>query len=62
VPTLLIWGEQDFAIGKGLSVGTEKHVRDLTVRYIPNASHWVQQDAPDEVNAIIEAWLADRRP
>jgi pimeloyl-ACP methyl ester carboxylesterase len=62
VPTLLVWGERDFALGKELSVGTEAYVRDLTVRYIPNASHWVQQDAPDEVNAIIESWLADRRP
>jgi epoxide hydrolase 4 len=57
VPTLMIWGERDFALGKELSIGTEKYVRDLTVRYLPNASHWVQQEAPDEVNAILEEWL-----
>lgn len=56
-PTLMIWGEQDTALGKELSFGTEKLVRDFTLHYLPNASHWVQQDAPDEVNAILEAWL-----
>jgi pimeloyl-ACP methyl ester carboxylesterase len=60
VPTLLIWGERDHALGKELSVDTEKHVRDLTVKYLPGASHWVQQDAPDEVNRIIEEWLQSR--
>ena len=60
VPTLLIWGERDFALGKELSIGTDKYVRDLTVRYLPNASHWVQQDAPVEVNAILEGWLRSR--
>jgi epoxide hydrolase 4 len=60
VPTLMIWGERDFALGKELSVGTEKYVRDLTVRYLPDASHWVQQEAPDQVNAIIEEWLRSR--
>ena len=45
VPTLMIWGTQDRALGKELTLGTEKLVRDVTLRYIPNASHWVQQDA-----------------
>ncbi len=57
VPTLLIWGERDAALGKELSYGTEKLVRNLTLRYLPNVSHWVQQEAPEKVNAIMEAWL-----
>ena len=60
VPTLLVWGECDFALGKELSIGTEAFVRDLTVRYLPNASHWVQQDAPDDVNRILAEWLRSR--
>lgn len=58
VPTLLIWGEQDQALGKELTLGTERYVQDLTLRFIPDASHWVQQDAPDTVNALLEEWLA----
>lgn len=32
----------------------------LTMRYLPNVSHWVQQEAPETVNAMIEAWLMGR--
>lgn len=56
-PTLMIWGEQDIALGKETTYGTDRHVRDFTLRYLPDASHWVQQDAPEVVNGMIEAWL-----
>ena len=55
-PTFLIWGEHDEALGIEMTLGTEELVPDYRVRYL-NASHWVQQDAPDEVNALLEAWL-----
>lgn len=56
-PTLMIWGEQDTALLKESTIGTERFVADLTVRYLPEASHWVQQEAPEAVNAILTAWL-----
>ncbi len=55
--TLMIWGEQDRALGKELTYGTEAYVPNLTLKYLPHASHWVQQDAPDDVNAILRDWL-----
>jgi len=58
--TLMIWGEQDTALGKELTYGTEHHVSDLTLRYIPDASHWVQQDRPDAVNAMLSAFLGEQ--
>ena len=57
VPTLMIWGEEDSALGKATTADTDKYVRDLTLRYLPAVSHWVQQEAPEKVNAMIEAWL-----
>lgn len=60
VPTLLIWGEADVALGKELTYGTEAYVADLTVRYIPNCSHWVQQEQPLLVNQYIREFLAKR--
>ncbi len=57
-PTLMVWGEQDTALGVELTHGTEEFVPDLSLRRLPNASHWVQQDAPDAVNAILREWLA----
>ncbi len=56
IPTLMIWGEADTALGKELTYGTGELVRDFTLKYLP-ASHWVQQEAPDEVNRIIRDWL-----
>lgn len=57
-PTLMIWGERDSALGKETTYGTDAYVRNLTIRYLPNVSHWVQQEAPETVNAMLEAWLS----
>jgi pimeloyl-ACP methyl ester carboxylesterase len=59
-PTLLLWGEEDVALGKETTYGTERYVSDLTLRYLPHVSHWVQQEAPETVNAMLEAWLTDQ--
>ena len=58
VPTLMIWGEEDTALGKELTYGTEKYVRDFQIRYIPNCSHWVQQEQPELVNRYMREFLA----
>jgi pimeloyl-ACP methyl ester carboxylesterase len=59
VPTLLIWGEQDVALRKAGTYGTEAWVDPLTIRYLPHCSHWVQQDDPALVNAMLTAFLDD---
>jgi len=56
-PTLMLWGEQDLALTLATTHGTERFVSDLTLRVLPQSSHWVQQDTPDEVNAMLRAWL-----
>ncbi len=57
VPTLMIWGEEDTALGKELTIGTEDYVRDFHLRYIPNCSHWVQQEQPEQVNSYMGEFL-----
>ncbi len=59
-PTLVIWGEHDLALEKATTIGTDRYVHDLTLRYV-NASHWVQQDAPEVVDAMVRAWLSGER-
>jgi pimeloyl-ACP methyl ester carboxylesterase len=59
VPTLMIWGEEDVALNKETTYGTEEFVRDFRIRYLPGVSHWVQQEAPRQVSAMIKAFLAD---
>lgn len=53
VPTQLIWGTSDVALGQELTYGTERYVADLRIRYLPGVSHWAQQEAPDEVNKTL---------
>jgi epoxide hydrolase 4 len=57
-PTLMIWGENDIALGKELTVGTQAYVKDLQIRYIPNCSHWVQEEKPQLVNQSMREWLS----
>ncbi len=56
-PTQMIWGEEDIALGKELTYGTERYVPDLRVHYIPNCGHWVQQEALQEVQEVLLKFL-----
>jgi len=58
VPTLMIWGEQDVALDLICLHGTERYVRDLALQRLPGISHWVQQDAPQAVNRLLQEFLA----
>lgn len=60
VPTLMIWGEEDLALGKETTYGTEHYVNDFTLHYLPGVSHWVQQEAPEQVNDILLKWLSKK--
>lgn len=59
-PTLLVWGEEDAFMRKETTIGTSAWVSDLTVRYVPDASHWVLDEVPEVVSAMLEAWLTGR--
>jgi pimeloyl-ACP methyl ester carboxylesterase len=58
VPTLVIWGEQDRALLTGNLDGLEDYVENLTVKRIPDGSHWVSHEQPDRVNALIREFLS----
>lgn len=60
-PTLFLWGDRDVALSIRTTRGTEKYVSDLTFRVFPGVSHWIQQEAPEAVNAMIEAWINGKR-
>lgn len=57
IPTLMIWGEEDAALGKELTYGTEVYVKDFRIKYIPHCSHWVQQEQPQLVNQYMREFL-----
>ena len=60
VPTLMIWGEEDTALGLELTEGYAPYVADFTLNRLPGVSHWVQQEAPGAVNQRLLAWLGAR--
>jgi len=62
-PTLMIWGEKDGALGKELAKGTAKYIAGRFRRvYLPHAGHFVHQESPAEVTALILDFLGDLIP
>lgn len=61
VPTLVIWGEKDTALLASNLDGLERYVPDLTIRRIPDGTHWVVREQPERVNACIREFIEQRR-
>jgi pimeloyl-ACP methyl ester carboxylesterase len=60
-PTTVIWGMKDVALGPENLEGLDRWVPGVRIHRIEGASHWVQQDAADEVNAILLRELREPR-
>jgi len=56
-PTLLIWGTGDAALSIELARYSAEMSDLITVEYVENCSHWVQQDNPSEVNRLMRKFL-----
>lgn len=53
-PFRLIWGEQDRALGKELTVGLDPYFeRRPDIRYLPGVGHFATIEAPEKVGALI---------
>jgi len=57
VPTLVIWGEEDRALLTGNLDGLEEYIEYLTVKRIPDGTHWVSHEQPELVNALIRDFI-----
>jgi pimeloyl-ACP methyl ester carboxylesterase len=57
VPTLVIWGERDVALTPGNLEGLDAYVSDLTIRRIPDGTHWVVHEQPAVVNGYIREFI-----
>ena len=55
-PLLLVWGMKDFAFNpKAFIPKWKSYFKDSVLVRLPNASHFIQEDAPEEIaNAIAE--------
>ena len=58
VPVMGIWSSDDIALAEQQMVQTEKYVdAPFQYRRIEGAGHWLQLDAPDEVNKLLLEFL-----
>jgi len=56
-PTLVIWGEKDTALLTGNLEGLDQHVKALTIKRVPDGTHWVVHEKPAVVIQEIRAFL-----
>ena len=53
VPTLLIWGTEDKFLGKEMAEESIDLCDQGQLQFFEQASHWVQHEEPEKVNALI---------
>jgi pimeloyl-ACP methyl ester carboxylesterase len=56
-PTLVIWGEKDTALLTGNLEGLDKYVPKLTIKRIPDGTHWVIHEQPALINQYIREFI-----
>nr|WP_240990311.1 alpha/beta fold hydrolase [Cupriavidus taiwanensis] len=67
-PILMIWGEKDVTmspeslaeITRNARAGVPAGAHPVSVRLVPHAGHWVQYEAHQQVNTMLNAWLRQR--
>ncbi len=59
-PCLVVWGQQDKALGEELIEDTASYAKSLKIVRIARCSHWAQQDAVEEVVQAVAAWLGTK--
>lgn len=52
-PVLVIWGEKDSLLGAELAEPDRYWVPDLQMERLPDAGHFVAEDRPEKVNALL---------
>ena len=60
--TLVIWGERDPALGIELLDGLDEVAPHVCIHRVAQSSHWVQNEAPAEVNRMLVNFLRNRKP
>jgi pimeloyl-ACP methyl ester carboxylesterase len=57
VEALVLWGEKDPHLGRELATPSPALVPNARVVFVPNATHWIQHDAPERVNEELIAFF-----
>jgi len=62
VPTLFVGATDDLIASPKQVDAMRPNIRELEVEWIEDCGHWTQQEKPDELNALMLAWLARNYP
>lgn len=57
LPVLVLWGERDTALERGLAAESLRLCEHGTVRYFPQATHWLQHEEPAAVGEALIGFL-----
>ena len=57
VPTLMIWGARDIALGREMAQPSIEYCEDGRLVFLEEATHWVQHDEPEQVNELLVKFL-----
>lgn len=60
VPTLMMWGMKDFALSHRMARPSMDYVDNGNLILFPEATHWVQHDAAEEVNHYLIDFIFDK--
>jgi pimeloyl-ACP methyl ester carboxylesterase len=60
VPTLMMWGMKDFALTHRMARPSIDHVDEGNLILFPDATHWVQRDAAEEVNHYLIDFVLEK--
>ena len=60
VPTLMIWGAKDIALGREMARPSIEMCDDGRLVFVEEAGHFVQHEEPARVNQLILDFLGDR--
>jgi len=60
IPTLMMWGMKDFALSNRVARSSMDYVDEGNLILFPEATHWVQRDAAEEVNHYLIDFIFDK--
>lgn len=57
IPVLMLWGEKDRFLLRDMAEPSIKMCKEGRLICLPEASHWIQHEAPDKVNRLIDDFV-----
>jgi pimeloyl-ACP methyl ester carboxylesterase len=53
MPVMILWGKQDFALGRELAKASVELCENGELVFFKHATHWLQHEEPEEVNNLL---------